>query len=885
MNYKIPSTYISKASLLFALSMSGMAAQAADTPAPAAEESEEIVITGMRAALEKAIEVKQSNDHVMEALSMDDINATPAVTIAEALVRLPGVNGSRDRGNESQASIRGLGPRMVFGTVNGREVASPEPGRAIRYEQYPSELVSAAEVYKTQSADLIEGGIAGSINLKTISPLSYTGPEATIRAGVQQNEAGKDIPDYNPLGNRFSAALVEKFSDEFAIAIGASKQKQKNAYESLQGWGFSSGDWDLDGKGSIGSTPWGVAAEVKKLEQDREGVMAVMEWAPSDTLNIKYDFLYTSFATDEEQNQTWGQDIGLNPGPWSGWGLEDTNNDGRPDNLLSNVVLVNKQAVAATLNGWEGQIRHVLAGYTQENSGITQGLKFSYTGIDNWKIDADISSSTAKRENYWNAIYLDQYAETWSYDLRGRPSISAPVGSSLLTPQTASYNWLDNVNEGSTLNDDLLSAQFDFKRNVDAGDLHAVTFGVRAADRDKEVIWTDFKMTRTDTSDNGTAVKFPTGLLSSYTLDAFDTIPFLNARSYKDVANLIYGDVKYSSAQVTPSRYWRVEEKNTAAYVKLDFEGELFGLEYNANAGIRQVKISTDSYEYDDHIANGINEGRDVDNDFSKTLPSASLNLNLNAEQKLRVGISRAISRPPLDELRAGQYISAINGTGGSSGNPLLKPFTADQFDVSYEWYFASESLAALSVYYKDIENYIGYATIGSFTNTQGTFDVYGPVNGKGGYVRGAEFTFQMPFTFLPVKGFGIYSNYAFAESNIHEFAPSNNPLPMGGLAKDTAALDLWYSNSGFDARIGWKYHSAYTSSFEWDASKLSTLKSELSVGASLSYDINEHWNVRFQAYNLTNEPSRQYQNNEPGNLYRYDDYGRSYLLDFTWKL
>lgn len=876
MKYKIPTTQISKASLLFALGMAGSINIAYAEDAPAAE-PEEIVVTGMRAALEKAIEVKQANNHVMEALSMDDINATPAVTIAEALVRLPGVNGSRDRGNESQAAIRGLGPRMVFGTVNGREVASPEPGRSIRYEQYPSELVSAAEVYKTQSADLIEGGIAGSINLKTISPLSYTGPEATIRAGVQQNEAGKDIPDYNPLGNRFSGAFVHKFSDEFALAVGASKQKQKNAYESLQGWGFSSGDWNLDGKGSVGSTPWGVAAEVKKLEQDREGFMTVMEWEPSDTLNVKYDFLYTSFAMDEQQNQTWGQDIGLNPGPWGGWGIEDTNKDGRPDNLLSNVTLVNKQAVAATLNGWEGQIRHVIAGYTQENSGITQGLKFSYTGIDNWKIDADIASSTAKRENYWNAIYLDQYAQTWSYDLRGKPSISAPAGSSLLTPEKASYNWISNVNEGSTLDDDLKSAQFDFKRDLDAGDLRSVTFGVRAADREKEVIWTDFSMTRTDASDNGTAAKFPAGFLSSYTMDAFDTIPFLNAPSYKETAKLLYGGVNYNSAKVNESRYWKVDEKNNAAYVKLDFEGELFGLDYNANAGVRQAKISTESYALN---------GKHVDADFSKALPSAGLNLSLDDATKLRLGVSRAISRPPLDELRAGQYISAIStGSSGGAGNPLLQPFTADQFDVSYEWYFAPESLAAISAYYKDVENYIGNATVGTYTGQQGTFNIYGPVNGQGGYVRGAELTFQMPFKFLPIEGFGVYSNYAFAESNIHEFAPSDNPLPMAGLARDTATLDLWYSNHDIDARLGWKYHSAYTSAFTWDSYDLTTMDSELSLGLSLAYNINEHWNVRFQAYNLTNEPMRLSQNNQPANLKRFDDYGRSYLLDFTWKM
>jgi iron complex outermembrane recepter protein len=877
MKYKIPTTQISKASLLFALGMAGSFNMAYAEDAPAAE-PEEIVVTGMRAALDKAIEVKQANDHVMEALSMDDINGTPAVTIAEALIRLPGVNGSRDRGNESQASIRGLGPRMVFGTVNGREVASPEPGRAIRYEQYPSELVTGAEVYKTQSADLIEGGIAGSINLKTVSPLSYQGPEATVRAGLEQNESGKDIPDYNPLGNRFSASVVEKFDDTFGWALGVSQQKQKNAYGSLQGWGFSDPtNWNLDGQGSTGNTPWGMAAEVKKLDTNRDGVLSSMEWKPSDSLDIKYDVLYTKVDFSEEQNQTWAQDIGLNPGPWGGWGIEDTNNDGKPDNLLSNVSMVGNHAVAATINGWEGQIRHVIAGYSQVNSGLTQGLNFSYTGIDNWKIDADLSSSTAHRKNYWNAIYLDQYAPTWSYDMRGTPSITAPAGSPLLTPETASYNWIGNANEGSILDDKLVSGQFDFKRELDAGDVRSVTFGLRSANREKEVTWTSYSMTRTDATDNGTAAYFPDGFLTSYTIGAFNTIPWLNAPSYARTAGLLYGGTHKELATVDASRYWKVDERDNAAYVKFDFEGQLAGLDYNANVGVREVSINTKSYALD---------GEHVDSDYKQALPSASLNLSLDDTRKLRFGLSRAISRPPLDELRAGQYISIIGGgNGGSAGNPLLKPFTSDQADISYEWYFAKESLAAASLFYKKIDNYVGYSTVGVTTSQQGTFDVYGPVNGKGGHVSGAELTFQMPFNFLPVEGFGVYSNYAYAESDIHEFAPVGNPLPMGGLAKDTATLDLWYSKNGLDARLGWKYHSAYTSSFEWDASKLSTLDAELSLGFSLAYDINDHWNVRFQAYNLTNEPARLYQNNQPSNLYRDDDYGRSYLVDFTWKM
>ena len=120
------------------------------------------------------------------------------MTIAEELNRLPGVNTTRDRGNASQASVRGLGPRLVLGLVNGREVASSEPSQDLRWEIYPSEVLSGAEVFKTQDASLISGGIAATVDIRTLSPLDYHGPEFSLRAGPTYNEEGKDLPDYNP---------------------------------------------------------------------------------------------------------------------------------------------------------------------------------------------------------------------------------------------------------------------------------------------------------------------------------------------------------------------------------------------------------------------------------------------------------------------------------------------------------------------------------------------------------------------------------------------------------------------------------------------------------------------------------------------------------------
>ena len=210
MKLKQPTLYASASVIALSLGLCGASVQAQEQ---SANPEEELVVTGLRRSLENALEVKRESRHVVEALDLSDIDAIPDTTIADAIVRLPGVNGARDRGNQSQAAIRGLGPRMVFGTVNGREVASSEPGRSIRFEQYPSELISGVQVYKTQSADLVSGGIAGTVNLETVSPLEYAGPTFSVRAGLVKYDGGKDIPGYDDTGNRFSGSIIKNVND------------------------------------------------------------------------------------------------------------------------------------------------------------------------------------------------------------------------------------------------------------------------------------------------------------------------------------------------------------------------------------------------------------------------------------------------------------------------------------------------------------------------------------------------------------------------------------------------------------------------------------------------------------------------------------------------
>jgi len=227
------------------------------------------------------------------------------------------------------------------------------------------------------------------------------------------------------------------------------------------------------------------------------------------------------------------------------------------------------------------------------------------------------------------------------------------------------------------------------------------------------------------------------------------------------------------------------------------------------------------------------------------------------------------------------RQISASAPYTGASGNPYLKPFEATQFDASYEWYFSKDALAAISAYQKDVSHFVGYASRTQTINGN-VYTLTSPVNSaKGGAIDGAELTYQTPFTFIGLDHFGIYSNYAYVTSNLKEMTAG---LPLNGLAKNSATLDLWYSDHGFDARLGTKYHSTYTAIYGWNDSQLIRVRPETSMDFSASYAVNTQLTVRFQANNLLNTPLRTYDDNVQDRLGRYDLYGKRYLVDLTFK-
>ncbi|MCB1566871.1 MAG: TonB-dependent receptor plug domain-containing protein, partial [Xanthomonadales bacterium] len=169
-----------------------------------------IHVTGIRAGIESAIDVKQASTSIVEAVSAEDIGKLPDVSIADSIARLPGITAQRDRGRARDIHIRGLSGDFATTTLNGREQVSMSNSRGVEFDQYPSELMSQVLVYKTPDASLIGQGLSGTVDMRTIRPLDYGKQAVAFNLRGDMNRLDGD----KKTGFRGSLSYIDQFADD-----------------------------------------------------------------------------------------------------------------------------------------------------------------------------------------------------------------------------------------------------------------------------------------------------------------------------------------------------------------------------------------------------------------------------------------------------------------------------------------------------------------------------------------------------------------------------------------------------------------------------------------------------------------------------------------------
>ena len=384
-----------------------------------------------------------------------------------------------------------------------------------------------------------------------------------------------------------------------------------------------------------------------------------------------------------------------------------------------------------------------------------------------------------------------------------------------------------------------------------------------------------------------------------------------------------------------------VDEKDTGGYVQADFNQEVFGRALRGNAGVR--------YAHTEVRSNGLtNTSRPVTgtNSYDDWLPSLNLVYEVRESMYLRFGAARVMARPLLGNLAPSVTAFSVptgaganTGGGITVGNPKLKPFRADNYDLSFEWYFAEGALFSAAIFNKDIKGFpqtiASAAPLSSFltadviaqlrasqTNANAlayidadnSFDVRQFRDAPGGYIRGIELNYQQNFTFLPgfLANFGLQANYTHLESELDYIidpgapATAANPArarrvapgPFTGASPDAFNITLFYETDRWNARISTAYRSEYFTQYPiasgtcdpgfCDSPLVNDFlgsKATTNVDASFSYKFNSRAALSIEALNLTNQRSERFAYADDPVVSRYEAPGRQFFVGvrFSW--
>ncbi|HEX5689316.1 MAG TPA: TonB-dependent receptor plug domain-containing protein, partial [Roseiflexaceae bacterium] len=268
-------------------------AQDADTAPQVAEEveGEQIIVSGIRAAIETSLQAKREAPGIVEVISAEDIGKLPDLSIADSLARLPGVTAQRVRGRSQQISIRGLGPDFSLALLNGREVVSAGNNRGIEFDQFPSELIGQGVVYKTPNAALAATGIAGAVDLRTIRPLDFNERKINLSARYVIADIGKLNPDFDDQGYRlFGSYIDQNEAGTLGWSLGITQQSNPTHFISRE---------LKTNRNQVGRTPDGLIYPadnprqgVVSREFERLSVTGALQFEPSDKFQLTLDAFY-----------------------------------------------------------------------------------------------------------------------------------------------------------------------------------------------------------------------------------------------------------------------------------------------------------------------------------------------------------------------------------------------------------------------------------------------------------------------------------------------------------------------------------------------------------------------------------------------------------------
>lgn len=859
-----------------------------------------VEVRGVRASLIKSQVIKRDASQIVDSVSAEDIGALPDRSVTETLQRVSGVTIDRfmARSDPDHFSAEGSGVMIrgltqVRGELNGRDIFSAASGRGLSFEDVPAELMAGVDVYKNPSAEIIEGGLGGTVNLRTRMP--FDNPGRIVGGNVDYN--------YGDMSKKYKPSASFLFSDRwntgigemgFMIDIAHSELATRSDGIQVEPYVRRTDDAVLAGSGrSEVYVPGGVNWRQLDFERTRDGIAAAFQWKPSDATEIYAQFLRSRYEMNWQERAAFFNDSNnsITPAPGTTFDYDERGA------FLRGAPVSSSWRGALTGDG----VRFNTNNRYSEQSTTTTDLSvgFSHFFNDNLQIKGDMQLVQSENEQLDFTVFSATYLPGLTYDVSGRyPSVQ--IANPAFTQDPSNYFWAAAMDHLGKNRGRQLSTRVDLEYTFDDSSwLRFARFGMRATDRNQ--INKNSGYNWGVISDNWAAIPgssnglanmsdFMTDQSSLFTFSNFfrggvnvpTTLVVPNSslvNNYGSASQMIQQIVALRGSGWAPDTYQpqdtnRQFERTQAAYAALYFgNDEAWGIPVDGNVGVRvvQTKTQAEGFGQFQDLA-GLNvspelqaryTGQYFENNaqgsYTNVLPSLNLRLRFSDTLQWRFAASKAMARPDYTQLQPYVLLNVeTNDAGqatdfvGTAGNPNLKPMVANQFDTALEWYFDTSDMLYATLFYKKVKDYFSTQTRSEIYDNRAWL-VTRPYNMDEGTIRGAELGYTQFFDQLPgwLSGFGVNANFTFVDSQggtNTAIDPFTNvtvggvELPLEGLSRRSYNLAGIYEKGPLSLRLAYNWRSRYLLTTSDAATRLPTWADDYGqLDGSFFYRFNDH--------------------------------------------
>ncbi|WP_181814858.1 TonB-dependent receptor [Sphingomonas aracearum] len=849
---------------------------------PLSEEApgDDVVVTGLRESLKRAVDIKRAAPNIVDSIVADDIGKLPDQNIAEAIQRIPGVTISRDNGEGQFITVRGLGPAFSTALYNGRILATENQGREFSFDILPAELINRVDVSKTPTASQVEGGIASTVDMYTARPFDFGRTKFVVSGQANYDKLrGKASPQASGL---FSTTFDD---NRFGILVAGSFIDRKIEGRRLftDGWEANQNlDFNKDGTPELRgvSIPTYVEYGVNSTSRKRLSGLATLQWKPTDTLQLTLDGLYSKLDVNDDNKVFF---VFGSPSDVTAATVDENNTVTSYTGIASGPTITN-------------QVRPRLAKTYQA------GFNAQWDPTSQVSAFVDLSWSKATDDTGGNQAWFESNLATPSYSpaavkfnlSRDGLPVYSGLGDILDTSNArAGYLTL----EGVSVADEIYQVNSQVKYQADAGIFRGLTVGANYSDRKKKR--SSFK-TPDVLQSVFSGIRYPQSLFGepADARDFFDVGMFPNgfpAYSVGDLQEYLLSDAAINAttdpaatraalaangggfgAVLIPSNSGSAQERTIGTFVQASFGGDFGSRSWSGNVGVRFTKTDVTSRGFGQEILSittppgldpivNLSPAQPITakGSYAEILPSANFKIDVAKDLVFQAAVAKTLTRATLSDLLLIRNINPrARERAITDGNPDLKPMIGWNYDAALTWYLDRASFLSVALFQKDLSDLS--ETVTSTVQILGLdFRRTRPENVGDRTYRGIEFSGQYTFTGLPapLDGLGVQANVSLVE-------PDATTYNVVG----------FYEKGPLQFRMAYNYRNSYEQTQAGNRGQPVNVAAYGIWDASLNYALNDNFTVFAQALNLFNEKTFTYSVFEERTI-TYETYGPRFAL------